>query len=111
MISKNMLIPIILTGIILMSCGCAEKNEYIAYTNGKIYTMDKDNPVVDWLVVKEGKIVYAGDYEGLQDFKGGEIVDLQGKTVIPGLIDAHCHMNSLGKMLCELKVKGVASKE
>lgn len=101
----------ILTGIIFMICSCAGKKEYTAYIDGNIHTMDKANPIVECIVVKDGRFVYAGSKDGLKDYRNCETIGLQGKTVLPGLIDAHCHMNSLGKMLDELKLKGITSKE
>lgn len=59
------------------------------YENGKIHTMSEQNQVTDAMAVENGKIVALGDEARLMS---GEHVDLQGKTVIPGLIDTHLHL-------------------
>ena len=60
--------------------------------NAKIYTADKGNPQATALVVKDGKFAYVGDEAGLVDFEG-EAVDLDGKFVMPGIIDSHVHVS------------------
>ncbi len=62
--------------------------------NAKIFTSDKDNPLATALVVKDGKFVYVGDEAGLSDYEG-ETTDLNGKFIMPGIIDSHVHV-SLG---------------
>ncbi len=58
-------------------------------TNGNIITLDEDNPVVDSVFVRLGRIADVGD--GLEAPEGAEVIDLQGRTMIPGLIDSHLH--------------------
>ena len=61
--------------------------------NGRIVTMDPAEHVVEALAVKDGKIVAAGTNADLAALKGPrtEVMDLAGKTVLPGLIETHCH--------------------
>ena len=59
--------------------------------NAKIFTSDKDNPQAVALVVKDGKFAYVGDEEGLSDYEG-EVTDLGGKFIMPGIIDSHVHV-------------------
>ena len=59
--------------------------------NAKIFTSDKDNPQASALVVKDGKFAYVGDEAGLADFEG-EVTDLGGKFIMPGIIDSHVHV-------------------
>ena len=59
--------------------------------NAKIFTADKDNLQASALVVKDGKFVYAGDETGLSDYEG-EVTDLGGKFIMPGIIDSHVHV-------------------
>lgn len=68
------------------------------WTNGKIYTVDKNFSVVQAIAVKDGKIVYAGTNEGAKHYvwKKTAVVDLGGAAVIPGLNDSHLHYVSLG---------------
>ena len=59
--------------------------------NAKIFTSDKNNPMATALVVKDGKFVYVGNEAGLKDFEG-EVTDLGGKFIMPGIIDSHVHV-------------------
>ena len=59
--------------------------------NAKIFTSDKDNPTASALVVKDGKFVYVGDEAGLSEYEG-EVTDLGGKFIMPGIIDSHVHV-------------------
>ena len=59
--------------------------------NAKIFTSDKENLQASALAVKDGKFVYVGDEAGLSDFEG-EVTDLGGKFIMPGIIDSHVHV-------------------
>ena len=56
--------------------------------NAKIFTADKTNPEATALVVKDGKFIYVGDEAGLSAYEG-EVTDLGGKFIMPGIIDSH----------------------
>ena len=59
--------------------------------NAKIFTADTDNPNASALVVKDGKFCYVGDEAGLSEYEG-EVIDLAGKFIMPGIIDSHVHV-------------------
>ena len=59
--------------------------------NARIFTADKNQPLASALVVKDGKFVYVGDEAGLQGYEG-EVEDLGGKFIMPGIIDSHVHI-------------------
>ncbi|RPJ84858.1 MAG: amidohydrolase, partial [Acidobacteria bacterium] len=64
------------------------------YVNGNIYTVDKAFSKASAIAVKDGRFVYVGDRAGVQAHIGPltQVSDLAGKTVIPGLHDAHVHI-------------------
>jgi hypothetical protein len=66
-----------------------EKNQI--FKNAKIFTSDCKNPMATALVVKDGKFVYVGDEAGLSAYEG-DVVDLGGKFIMPGIIDSHVHV-------------------
>lgn len=79
---------VFLFSIALFFFSCS-KNPVTVYYNGKIYTLDKNNTVVEAVAVQEGKIIEVGKSEILKDKYGKEkAVDLKGKTVIPGFIES-----------------------
>ena len=59
--------------------------------NAKIFTSDKDNQQATALAVKDGKFIYVGDEAGLSAYEG-EVTDLGGKFIMPGIIDSHVHV-------------------
>ena len=59
--------------------------------NAKIFTSDQKNPQATALVVKDGKFAYVGDEAGLSEYEG-EVTDLGGKFIMPGIIDSHVHV-------------------
>lgn len=65
----------------------------LAFINGAVYTMDKNNPKAEALAVKGQRIVAVGSSDEIINMKGRqtEVIDLKGKMLLPGFIDAHCH--------------------
>jgi predicted amidohydrolase YtcJ len=70
-------------------------------TNGKIITVDENFSIAEALAIKDNRIVAVGKTADILNLKGPktEILDLQGKTVIPGLQDSHIHFLLLGSDL------------
>lgn len=68
------------------------------FLNGNIITVDDENPKALAVATRNGLITYVGGLAGLQPFiaETTEQIDLQGNTVVPGLVDAHGHVVSAG---------------
>ncbi|MBT6499185.1 MAG: amidohydrolase [Deltaproteobacteria bacterium] len=68
------------------------------YVNGNILTMDADNTIAEAMIVRNGLIEVVGSNAEIQNRIQAEesITDLQGKTVLPGFIDAHGHFPGSG---------------
>lgn len=62
-------------------------------TGGKFVTLDPDERIVAALAARDGKIVALGESEDLAGLArtGTRVIDLGGRTVIPGIVDSHCH--------------------
>jgi predicted amidohydrolase YtcJ len=72
-----------------------------AFINGTVMTMDDENPLAEAVLTDGGTIVAAGSAEAVRRLShGAEIVDLQGKTLLPGFIDAHGHFTLQGMGVC-----------
>jgi predicted amidohydrolase YtcJ len=67
----------------------------LAFVNGKIHTMDGSNRIVSQLSISNGRFDNVGD--GIGGGGGNKkVINLRGKTVIPGLIDSHTHIVLVG---------------
>lgn len=74
--------------------------------NGTIYTVDDAFSVASAMAVVGDKLVYVGDDEGVQEYIGPKttVTDLEGKCVLPGLIDSHLHMAMIGEQLSAVDI-------
>ncbi len=63
------------------------------FLNGKIVTVDEKGTVATAMVVGDGKILYVGNDAGARALakESTQVIDLGGKSVLPGLIDSHTH--------------------
>lgn len=77
---------------------------------GHVYTADERNPEATAVSMRNGRIMEVGsDQEVLAAAKAGTpVIDLKGRTVVPGFIDAHGHLLNLGLSLLNLNVTGTA---
>jgi len=79
--------------------------------NGNLHTMDKNNEKAQALAVKNGIIQAVGSDEEVLALKSDntKVVDLGGKTAIPGFNDSHCHLLGYASGLSMLDLNGVKS--
>jgi predicted amidohydrolase YtcJ len=79
--------------------------------NGKVITVDKDFSIRQAVAVKGDKILFTGTNREVKQYigPGTHVIRLQGKLVLPGLIDAHAHLHSLGDQLSYLDITGTKS--
>lgn len=80
-------------------------------TNGRIHAMDAAGSIVDSLVIRHGRVAFAGRRGDISPDPGETTVDLGGRTVLPGLVDGHGHLMLLAKARLELNLASAASEE
>ncbi|MFN2512620.1 MAG: amidohydrolase [Pyrinomonadaceae bacterium] len=85
----------------------------VVFKNGNIYTVNSGRPKAEAVAVKGDRIVYVGSNDQAQRYvgKSTRIVDLLGKTVVPGMTDAHQHLPGVGFREMTLNLEGVISLE
>jgi predicted amidohydrolase YtcJ len=97
--------------LMLSAAHAANQPADTVYRNGYIYTVDASDSVQQALAVRGGRIVYVGDNDGVKAFTGKktDMIDLQGRMLMPGLIDAHMHPQSGGSRLlnCSLNYESL----
>lgn len=90
---------------------CTESNNLKTFINANGYTFSGDEVIsFETMIVENGKIVDVGGSE-LSENAAGEIIDLEGKTVLPGLIDAHGHVMGLGYQELNVNLSGIETLE
>lgn len=70
----------------------------IVFKNGVVVTVDENDSICSAVAVRGNKIAYVGDDEGSKKWIGPEtrVVDLNGRSLLPGFIDAHMHLGMRG---------------
>ncbi len=87
-----------LLGFLIASCtpggksGDLESADLIL-SGAKIFTSNKQQPWAEAVAVKNGRFIYVGDSAGVSKYRSDSThsVDLNGRLVIPGLVDSHAH--------------------
>jgi hypothetical protein len=89
----------------------AQEPADLVLTNGIIHTVDPEAPLAQAMAVLDGEIRAVGTAEHVDAWRGPDttVIDLEGRAVIPGLIDAHAHVFNLGKFLRTLDLVGTVS--
>lgn len=92
---------------------CAQKQSVdLIITNANIYTVDDAFSKATSFAVSEGKFVAVGNAEDInKKYTSNKVIDAEGKTVLPGFIDAHCHFFGLGQFLQKVDLVGTKSYE
>ena len=92
---------------VLLACtffGCNQGNEPtqspvaqipvdLVLHNGKVLTIDNNFSIQSAIAINDGKVVITGDESILAQYKASKIVDLNGKTLMPGFNDSHTHIS------------------
>ncbi len=70
------------------------------FINGNVLTIDSSNSIVQALAIRDGRIEAVGSTAQISRLKGKStvVIDLKGKTVVPGFIDGHSHFMGLGQL-------------
>lgn len=108
MIKKILLLALITT---TFSCAQKEQVDTIIF-NAKVYTVDTNFSNAEAFAIKDGKFVAVGNTNDiLKKYEAEKKIDINGKTVLPGFIDAHCHFYGLGLNKQSVDLVGTESFE
>ena len=94
------------------ACGGEPENPAdLVLTNGKVITVDDAVPEAQALAVKDGRILAVGSSQEMEAYVGSstQVVDLAGRTAIPGFIEGHGHYTSLGDTKLTLDLTGATT--
>ncbi len=112
--SAPIILSIVLAGVsAVASPSFAEDAADLVLRNGVFYPVSRPGSVEGSLAVRGGRIAFLGSDSELAGWigEGTEVLDLGGRAVTPGLIDAHSHLIGLGRALSEVDLVGTSSYE
>jgi len=93
-----------------LSCKTAKEEVDLLVVNANIYTVDEAFSKAEAFAVRNGKFIAVGtEKELLAQYEASTLMDAEGKTIIPGLIDAHCHFYRLGLGVQNVDLVGTQS--
>ena len=105
---KNILSIISL--LLIFSCSDEKQQVDTIITNAKIYTVNSNFETAEAFAIKDGKFIEVGNAKAIQNkFVADTIIDAKGQTIVPGLIDAHCHFYGLGLYEQRVNLVGTTS--
>src|SRR5881392_1992514 len=81
--------------------------------NGNIYTVNERQPQAQAVAVEKDHIIFVGSNDDAKKFASPQarVVDLAGKTIVPGLTDSHCHIFGIGEREMRLNLEGTNTRE
>ena len=102
----------ILALLIIFSCQQDKEEADLIVTNANIYTVDNAFGKAEAFAVKDGIIISVGSQKEIEStYKSADKINAEGKTIVPGLIDAHCHFLGLGFNQQKVDLVGTKSFE
>ena len=98
-------------GLIAAAAQAAPQPADLIVHDARIHTVDATHPQVVAMAVRDGRIVFVGSEREAMSLRGAKtrLLDLDGKTVIPGMIDGHAHLLGLGQGLQTIDLRGTTS--
>ncbi|MFN3268732.1 MAG: amidohydrolase family protein, partial [Zestosphaera sp.] len=84
----------------------------LALINGKIYLSYEPLETSESLVIAGGRVVFVGSKSSaliVSELLECDVIDLEGKIVLPGFVDAHVHLDGVGMHLNTIDLRGVRS--
>lgn len=83
-------------------------NASLILKNGRIYTQDPSQPLATAVAIRDDQFLGVGSDETMLTFleRSGEVIDLEGRCVTPGLVDAHVHFQTYSLSLSQIDLVG-----
>jgi predicted amidohydrolase YtcJ len=100
----------VILGVLIVPITFAQAD--LVIVNANVYTVDSEKPRAEAFAIQDGRFIWVGTTEEARSrFADSRMLDLDGKTVTPGLIDAHAHLMGLGTSLMAANLMGARSIE
>lgn len=100
----------LISTFVLISCTPEKQISDLIITNANIYTVNETAAKAEAFAVKDQRIVAIGTSQEInKHYQSENNMDMNGATILPGLIDGHCHFNNLGVFMQTVDLTGTAS--
>jgi predicted amidohydrolase YtcJ len=111
--SIALLLLALITVPTLTSTQTNTKTADLVFKNGNVYTANERQSKAEAIAVKGDRIIFVGSNREAQKYVGKttRVIDLNGKTLLPGLTDAHHHLFGVGFREITLNLEGITSLE
>ena len=110
---QKKLLALLVISLLVLTASCSDSNQSTTtvFTNVNGYSFDNTRELEKFttLVIDSGKVMAIGDDRLVENFSEAIIIDGQGKTLIPGITDAHGHVSSLGYTLLQIDLRDTSS--
>mgnify|MGYP002780534910 FL=1 len=111
MLRRPSLLTAVVFPLVAGAQGAAPPRAEVIVTNARIYTVDDARPMVEAMAIVKGRVAFVGSAREAMALKGAQtrVLDLGGRTVIPGMTDGHAHLSGLGQTLRQVDLVGTTS--
>ena len=95
---------LVLSLLLLFACKPETETADLILQNGTIYTVNDQSPLAEAIAIKGDRIIFTGSSADAAAYTGPEteVMELEGKFVMPGFIEGHGHFSGLGSSLMNL---------
>jgi predicted amidohydrolase YtcJ len=105
-----------LAGLALSACAggdAGSRNADLLFRGGVVWTGNPDEPRASAVAVRDGRIVAVGEEDAVEEWMGPstQVVELEGRTLLPGFIDSHVHFLDGGFKLAGVDLRDAATPE
>lgn len=96
-----------------MAAGPASQSPDLILHNANVWTVDDAKPTAEAVAIKGGRIVKVGSDPDVLSLKGAStrVVDLNGKLMLPGFIDAHTHFENATQWFYEARIIDIETED
>jgi predicted amidohydrolase YtcJ len=110
-VSPGSILAALVLLVVCASCSRSREPANLLLINGVVYTLDEARPRAEAVAMRGDRIVFVGTSGEAAGYRGAdtEVIDLAGKTVVPGLADSHAHLSGIGAREMTLNLEGTAS--
>lgn len=91
-------LAVVAVAALLPLTGCGRSPADLLLTGGTVITLDPSLPRADTVAVSGGRILFVGSVKDASRYRGSvtRVIQLDGKTIVPGFIDTHVHLLAIG---------------